>query len=124
MTDTELILQHIDRVYDGVKRLEVRMDGLEERMDRLEQKVDRLEGRMDCLEQKVDSLDSKIIHVEFGLGQEIQKVYELTLQNAENIKELIPLKDRLVKAENRQDLIESLVVAHGREIREIRARLA
>ena len=163
MTDTELILQQIGLVYDGIKRLEERMDRLETRVTALEEKVDRLETRVTALEEKVDRLeirvtaleekvdllgvrvtnvekkleqvDTNVIHVEFGLGQEIQKVYELALQNERHIRELLPLKekvvnierfvsDRIVKVENRQELLETVVTSHGREIGELRARLA
>lgn len=113
MTDTELILQRLDGIQNQIGHLEARMDNLEVRFDNLEAKVDNLE---------------------IGLEGEIQKVYEVTLKNGEDIRLLLLYRDRIINVSNtvsrfdsleeRQRMTEEVVATHSADIRMLKNRLA
>lgn len=120
MTDTELILQ--------------RLDGIQNQIGHLEERMDKLEARFDRLEAKVDNLEEKVDNLEIGLDGEIQKVFEVTLKNKEDIQLLLLYRDRIINVSNtvtrfdgleeRQRLTEEVVAAHSEDIRMLKNMLA
>lgn len=127
MTDTQLILQKLGEIDTRLDGIDIRLDGIDTRLDGIDMRLDKMDVRMDRLEEKINN-------VELGLEQEIDKVYLLTLQNAENIKLLLPYKDRIINVsrvvstvdelDSRQTVTEEVVASHSADIREIKAKLA
>ncbi len=141
MTDTELILQRLDGIQNQIGHLEERFDKLEERFDKLEARFDKLEARFDKLEarfdkleKRIDNLEEKVDNLEIGLDGEIQKVFEVTLKNKEDIQLLLLYRDRVINVSNtvtrfdgleeRQRLTEEVVAAHSEDIRMLKNMLA
>ncbi|MCM1215162.1 MAG: hypothetical protein NC548_11655 [Lachnospiraceae bacterium] len=79
-------------------------------------------------------LTQRMDNMEYGLGQEIQAVYELAQQNAENIRQLMPYKsrfanlctmaDRVERLEECQKVTTGVVASHSEAIRKLESRLA
>lgn len=79
-------------------------------------------------------LTRRMDNMEYGLGQEIQAVYELAQQNAENIRQLMPYKSRIINVCMMADRVERLeecqkvttdvVASHSEAIRKLESRLA
>lgn len=148
MTDTELILQRLDGIQNQIGHLEERFDKLEARFDKLEKRIevlevrmdklearfDRLEAKVDNLEKRIDNLEEKVDNLEIGLDGEIQKVFEVTLKNKEDIQLLLLYRDRIINVSNtvtrfdgleeRQRLTEEVVAAHSEDIRMLKNMLA
>lgn len=134
MTDTELILQRLDGIQNQIGHLEEKVGNLEERFDKLEERFDKLEAKVDKLEERFDKLEEKVDNLEIGLEGEIQKVFEVTLKNKEDIRLLLLYKDRIINISNtvsrfdgleeRQRITEEVVAAHSEDIRTLKNRLA
>ena len=79
-------------------------------------------------------LTQRMDNMEYGLGQEIQAVYEIAQRNAEDIRQLMPYKSRLVNVCTMADRVEKLeecqkattgvVASHSDAIRRLESRLA
>ena len=79
-------------------------------------------------------LTQRMDNMEYGLGQEIQAVYEIAQRNAEDIRQLMPYKSRLVNVCTMADRVEKLeecqkattgvVASHRDAIRRLESRLA
>ncbi|MEZ3427267.1 MAG: hypothetical protein K1W13_07680, partial [Lachnospiraceae bacterium] len=79
-------------------------------------------------------LTQRMDNMEYGLGQEIQAVYEIAQRNAEDIRQLMPYKGRLANVCTMADRVEKLeecqkattgvVASHSDAIRRLESRLA
>ena len=79
-------------------------------------------------------LTQRMDNMEYGLGQEIQAVYEIAQRNAEDIRQLMPYKGRLANVCTMADRVEKLeecqkattgvVASHSDAIRRLESRMA
>ena len=153
MNDLEKIIGMLEKVMERLGVLENRMDALENRMDVLESRMDALDSRMNSLEIRVDELeislnrrideteqrlisrfDEKLEVWEFALDTEIQKVYEIAVENQSNIQLLLLRQSAYYKAINesykiaeldeRMSTVEGILREHTLEIRSFRSIIA
>ncbi len=126
--DVGIIAQKLDAVDKKIDRVE---ESLNQRIDRVEESLNQ---RIDAVEEKVDALrkdmDERFEMVEKALDSEIDKVYQVALENKRNIEIfLIPFNDRnhymneevakIKEVEERIDAVEKVVGEHSELIRKL-----
>lgn len=155
MDDMTIILQRLDKMQESIDGLrgELRADmqennkSLRAEMRELNEEL-RVELRTEMREMGEElrtemremneelrtELTQRMDNMEYGLGREIQAVYEIAQRNAEDIRQLMPYKSRLANVCTMADRVEKLeecqkatagvVASHSDAIRRLESRLA
>lgn len=150
MDDMTIILQRLDKMQESIdglrgelrteiqesnKSLRAEMREMNEEL-RKEMQEMRKELRAEMRETNEalrTELTQRMDNMEYGLGQEIQAVYEIAQRNAEDIRQLMPYKgrlanvctmaDRMEKLEECQKATTGVVTSHSAAIRRLESRL-
>ena len=97
------ILEILQSLQDGQKRMEIRLDSMENKMGLMENKMDLMENKMDLMENKIGSIETRIDSIESQINENTQILKALEHKvdvikaEQENIKHDIAHKKRYNK---------------------------
>lgn len=132
----------INRMDVRMDRMDSRMDRMDSRMDQMDARMDRMDSRMSSLEEKMErgftevkqEFDEKLSLAEFGLDAEIQKVYEIALDNQDNIKKISlrqnnyqidsVARQQIAEITDRMEVVECVVQSHSEAIHSLQDEIA
>ena len=66
------ILEILQSLQDGQKRMEIRLDSMENKMGLMENKMDLMENKMDLMENKIGSIETRIDSIESQINENTQ----------------------------------------------------
>ena len=141
MSETKEMMGCLTEIRDSVfqlggevKQLGRQFDEMSQRLDKVDQRMDKMDQRMDRMDQRFVEFDERLNNMEFGLGTEIQKVYEIAQANQANIEFLmnnqsrmyndVQMAQQIVKLNERVDVVEDVVQSHSKAIRNLQNAIA
>ena len=113
------ILEILQSLQDGQKRMEIRLDSMENKMGLMENKMDLMENKMDLMENKIGSIETRIDSIESQINENTQILkaleHKVDVIKAEQENKTYLRKKTLSKIDNQ--IIELL--KQGKTIAEI-----
>jgi predicted nucleic acid-binding Zn-ribbon protein len=84
----DLISKIYTEMQDGFKGINTKLIEIEKRLDRVELRLDKVEQRLDTVELRLDKVEQNQTNFEKYVISKLEPLYDICVQNTENINEL------------------------------------